>query len=71
MTFKCIPILGIALVWSCECLETWLERQTSTKLGPQDTIRNVLKLKCLKCPHMVHLDLICMNYDKKKGQESN
>jgi hypothetical protein len=71
MTLKCILILGITLVWSCECSEPWLERQANTKLGPQDTIKKVLKFKCLKCPHIVHLDLICISYDQKKGQESN
>ncbi len=39
--------------------------------APHDTIRKVLKHICLQCPHIVHLDLICMSYDKKKGQESN
>jgi hypothetical protein len=37
------------------------------KLGPHDTIKKVLKCRCLKCPHIVHLDLICMSYDQKKG----
>jgi len=41
------------------------------QIGPHDTIRKVLKHKCLKCLHIVHLDLICMSYDKKKGWESN
>jgi hypothetical protein len=59
------------LCGSYECLEPWLEMQTSTKLSPQDTIRKVLKRRCLKCPCIVHLDLICMSYDKKKGQKSN
>jgi hypothetical protein len=38
---------------------------------PQDTIKKVLKHRCLKCPLIVHLDLICMSYDQKKGWESN
>jgi hypothetical protein len=46
-------------------------RETSTKLGPEDIIRKVLKRKCFKCPRIVHLNLICMSYDQKKGQESN
>jgi hypothetical protein len=45
-------------------------RVKNIKLGPQDTIRKVLKCKWLKCPRIVHLDLICMNYDQKKGWES-
>jgi hypothetical protein len=34
-------------------------------------IQKVSKHKCLKFPYIVHLDLICMSYDQKKGQESN
>jgi len=56
---------------SCKCLKPWLERQTNTKLGPQNTIRKVLKRRCLRCPHIVHLNLIFMNYDQKKKRESN
>jgi hypothetical protein len=51
---------------SCKCSKPWLERKTNTKLGPQDTTRRVLNLRCLKCLLIVHLDLICMSYDKKK-----
>jgi hypothetical protein len=56
---------------SCEYSKPWLERKTSTKLGPHDTIKKFLKHRCLKSPCVVHLDLICMSYDFKKGQESN
>jgi hypothetical protein len=41
------------------------------KLGPRDTIKKALKHQCLKCPCIVHLDLICMSYDQKNGWESN
>jgi hypothetical protein len=51
---------------SCKCSMPWLERKTSTKLGSQDTTRKVLKRRCLKWPLIVHLDLICMSYDKKR-----
>jgi hypothetical protein len=53
-----------------ECLKPWLERKPSTKLGPQDTIRNFFKRRCLSS-QIVHLDLICISYDQKKGRESN
>jgi len=66
-----LPLWELHSCKNCECLEPWLERQTSTKLGPQDTIRMVLNCKCLKCPCIVHLNLICMSYDQKKGRESN
>jgi hypothetical protein len=39
-----------------------VEKEKNTKLGPQDTIRKFLKRKCLKCPRIVHLDLICMSW---------
>jgi hypothetical protein len=34
-------------------------------------IGKVLKCICLRCPIIIHLDLICMNYDQKKGRKSN
>jgi len=52
---------------SCKCSEPWLEVKKNTKWGRHDTIRNILKCRCLKCPRIVHLDLICMSYDQKKG----
>jgi len=51
--------------------KAFVEKGKKTKLSPHDTIRKVLKHKCLKCPHIVHLDLICMSYDQKKGRELN
>jgi hypothetical protein len=45
--------------------------QKNTKLSSQDTIKKVLKCRCLKFPHIVYLNLICINYDQKKRQESN
>jgi hypothetical protein len=56
---------------SRKCLESWLEMQKNTNLSPQNTIRKVMKRRCLKCPHIVHLNLICMGYDQKKGRKSN
>jgi hypothetical protein len=63
--------LELHLCESCECSEPWLERQKNNRLNPQDTIRKVLKLKCLEFPYIVDLGIICVNYDKKKGWESN
>jgi hypothetical protein len=45
--------------------------KTNTKLGPHDIVKKFLKRKCLKCPRIVHLDLIFMSYDHKKGLELN
>jgi len=62
-----LQLWELHLCKSCECLEPWLKRQTNTKLSPQDTIKKVLKHKCLKCSRIIHLDLICMSCDKKTG----
>jgi hypothetical protein len=40
----------------------------NSKLGLQNTIRKILKYRCLNCLHIIHLDLKCMSYDRKKGQ---
>jgi hypothetical protein len=61
-----LPFWELHSCESPECLKPWLEKQKNTKLGRYDTIGKVLKCRCLKCPHIVHSDLICMNYDKKK-----
>jgi hypothetical protein len=73
MTLKCIPILRVAFVQELrvafvqELQSLGWKGKKNTKLGPYDTIRKVLKHRCLKFPRIVYLDLICMSYDKKKG----
>jgi hypothetical protein len=47
--------------------KTLVEKANKHQIGPLGHHWKVLKCKCLKCPHIVHLDLICMNYDQKKG----
>jgi len=71
MTPSALPLWELHLCVNLKCSKPWLKRQTSTKLGPQDTIGKVLKFKCLTFPCIVHWDLIYMNYDQKKGRESN
>jgi hypothetical protein len=68
---KCTPALGVAFVWELQMFKALVEKEKNTKLGPPDTIRKFLKRKCLKCPRIVHLDLICMSYGQKKGRELN
>ncbi len=63
--------LGIALMWELWTFQALVGKAKNTKLGPQHTIEKVLKCICLKCPCIIHLDLICMNYDEKKGWELN
>jgi hypothetical protein len=72
MTPKCTPILGVAIMWELRMFTTLVgKRKTNTKLAPKNTIRKVLKHKCLKCLCIAHLNLICMSYDQKKGCKSN
>jgi hypothetical protein len=66
-----LSLWELHLCKSCRCLKHWLERKTNTKLSLYDTIRNFLKHRCLKRPCIVHLDLICMSYNQRKGRESN
>jgi hypothetical protein len=49
------------------CSKPWLKRQTNAKLATQNTIKKVLKYRCLWCTPIVHLDLICMSYFSKEG----
>ncbi len=72
MILKCTFTLGITLVWwELRMFRALVGKETNTKLGPQDTMKIFLKHKCLKCLRIVHLDLICISYDQKKGQKSN
>jgi hypothetical protein len=65
MTPKCTPTLGIcAGVMNVQSLG-WKGKQAP------NWAKKVLKRRCLKWPHIVHLYLICMSYDQKKGRESN
>jgi hypothetical protein len=66
-----LPFWKLHSCGSYECLKPWLEGQTNIKLGYHDTIRKVLKHRCFNCPHIVHLNLICMIPDQKKGRGSN
>ncbi len=68
MTFKCIPSLGVALVRELRMFKTLVGKEKNTKLGLQDTIGRVLKHICLMYLYIVHLNLIFMSYDQKKGQ---
>jgi hypothetical protein len=72
MTPKCTHTLRVALVWELQMFRALIEKTKKHQIGPQDTIRKVLKRRCLKCPCIVvHLNQICLSYDQKKGWESN
>jgi hypothetical protein len=66
-----LPFWELHLCKSPEYLKSWLKRKKNTKLGVQDIVGKVLKFRCLKCPHIVHLNLKCMSYDPKKSRDSN
>jgi len=68
---KCTPTLGVTRVQESLMFRTLVGKAKKIKLGPQYTIRKVLKHRCMKCLCIIHLNLICMNYDQKKGWESN
>ncbi len=62
---------------SCTCVGVtnvqslgWKGKKNTT-LGLQDTIRKVLKCRCLRCLCIAHLNWICMNDDQDKKWESN
>jgi hypothetical protein len=63
----CTPILEIAFVQELRMFRALVEKVKKIKLVPHETIRKVLKHRCLKCPHIVRLNMICMSYDQKKG----
>jgi hypothetical protein len=71
MTPKCTPTLGVAFVWEFWMFTALVGKANKHQIGLSWHHRKVLKLRCLKCLHIVHLYLICMSYDQKKGQESN
>jgi hypothetical protein len=68
---ECIPILGVALVQKSSMFITLIKRVNKHQIDPHDTIGKALNFKCLKFPHIVHLDLKFMSYDQKTGWESN
>jgi hypothetical protein len=44
----------------------WKGKQASN-WAPETPLEKVLKLRCLKCHRIVHLNLICMSHDQKKS----
>ncbi len=60
---KCIPTLGVTLVWESQIFRTLVGKENKHQIGAQDTIRKVLKRKCLKCPRIIHFDLIYISYE--------
>jgi hypothetical protein len=67
MTPKCIPTLGVALVWDSQMFKALVKKARKHQIEPPRYLWKYLKCRCLKCPCIVYLDLICMSYDQKKG----
>jgi hypothetical protein len=68
MTFKCTFILEVIFMQKSQMFRALVFFKKSSKLGLQNTIGKILKYRCLNCPRIIHLDLKCMSYDRKKGQ---
>jgi hypothetical protein len=47
------------------------KRKQALNWALRTPLEKVWKCRCLRFPHIVHLDLICMNYDQKKGRKLN
>jgi len=71
MILKCTLTLGITFAWKLQMCRALVGKVNKHQIGPHDTIRKVLQRKCFKCHRIVHLDLLCISYDQKKGRESN
>jgi len=71
MIIKCTLTLGITFAWKLQMCRALVGKVNKHQIGPHDTIRKVLQRKCFKCHRIVHLDLLCISYDQKKGRESN
>jgi hypothetical protein len=66
MTPKCTPTLGITFMQESQMFKALVERENKRQMG-LGYHWNFLKCKCLKCFHIIHLDVKCMSYDQKKG----
>jgi hypothetical protein len=64
---KCTTTLGVAFMRELRMFRALVGKANKHQIGPEDTIRKVLKCRCLKCLCIVRLDLIYMSYDQKKG----
>ncbi len=67
-----IPKVGdLGFSGTPECLELDSRGQNTSPWGVLGVIGKVLKFKCLKCPHIGHLDICNPSYGQKKSRESN
>ncbi len=46
-----------------------IEKVNKHHMRPLKYHWKTLEMKMLKCPYSVHLNLKCISYDQKKGQE--
>ncbi len=71
MTPKCTPTLRVAFIWELRTFKVLVGKANKHQIEPPWHHIKVLKCRCLKYLHIVHLNLIHMNYDQKKRHESN
>jgi hypothetical protein len=67
MISKCTLTLNVTFMQKSQMFKTLVERINKPQIGPLRYIGKVMKCKCLKYPCIIHLKLICMIYDQKKG----
>jgi len=68
---KSALILGVVFAWKLQMFRVLVGKVNKHQIGPHDNIKKVLKRRCFKCHRIVHLDLLCISYDQKKGRKSN
>jgi len=71
MAPKCTPTLKVVFLREPRIFKALVKKANKHQIKPQDTIEKVLKCRCLKCSHIIDLNLKCMSYDQKNGWESN
>jgi len=70
MTPKHIPTLEVALVRKSQMFRALVEKENKHQIGLLIYHWKDFEVHMLKFLHIVHLHLICMSYDQKKGRES-
>jgi len=66
-----LPLWELEFWWTSEFLKNDLKGQNSLYWRIFYIIRKILKIKCLKWGHSIHLNSFNTSYDQKKGQNQN
>ncbi len=65
-----LPFWELKSLWSLKFLKNNLKSQNSLNWKLLYTIGKILRLRCLKWAHMIHLSTYNTSYGQKKGRES-